>query len=148
MKYICLLISVVCVQAISLHDYNGVVAHRAANSARWQPVTEAITLHEADWLRTAKRGANACATQFPDGEVILGPGSLAEIAADCLHLLQGEAAVSGDVAVDRQGCGNSRMARILHRQPCQGVDGAATGNGRWPQHAMEHRLSQSDCRCT
>ena len=62
-------------------DVQGLVSVKPVMHQRWTPVTTNLLLKPGDWVRTDLRGANAVALRLvPQTNVILGPGSLVEVA--------------------------------------------------------------------
>lgn len=78
-------------------DLTGTVVVRALGQERFAPLTTRDVLWPGQLVKVLARGANAAELSLGDGgAVVLGPGAVAEvISASDLHLLRGEAEVTG-----------------------------------------------------
>lgn len=74
-------------------DQTGCVYIRPILNARWQVAHEGRSLITGDWIKTPFRGPNAVTLQLKNaGNVLLGPGSLAEVKeGPVVRLFRGEA---------------------------------------------------------
>jgi len=86
-------------------DWQGNVALRPLGHTRWTPVCDKPLLRMGDWVRTDFQGANAVTVQLaPDTKLILGPGSLLELAKpDQLTLHAGFAEITPAPKADNFG---------------------------------------------
>ncbi|MDT8389661.1 MAG: VIT domain-containing protein [Lentisphaeria bacterium] len=77
-------------------DIQGLVSVRGVNEIRWRPLGSRDLIAPGDWVRCDNRGPNAARIALPGGgEVILGPGTVAEWAKSTrLSLISGECEVS------------------------------------------------------
>lgn len=77
-------------------DIQGLVSVRGVNESRWRPLGNRELIAPGDWIRCDNRGPNAVRIALPGGgDVILGPGTVAECAKSTrLSLISGECEVS------------------------------------------------------
>ncbi len=73
-------------------DAQGIVSLKPVMAGRWTPASDGMLIKPGDWLQTDVRGANAATVRLAGAaEVVLGPGSLAELTSPkVIRLTDGE----------------------------------------------------------